>query len=44
MLQGLDPVLEGVVKDLHKVTDFTSLLKLQGHSVEATEEASESES
>ena len=29
MLQGLDPVLEGILSDLNKVTDFSTLLKLQ---------------
>ena len=29
MLQGLDPVLEGIVHDLEKITDFSSLIKLQ---------------
>lgn len=29
MLQGLDPVLEGILSDLNKVTDFSNLIKLQ---------------
>ena len=29
MLQGLDPVLESVVKDLDRVTDFSRLIRLQ---------------
>jgi hypothetical protein len=29
MLQGLDPVLEGILSDLNKVTDFSTLIKLQ---------------
>lgn len=28
MLQGLDPVMEGIVTDLEKVTDFTALKKM----------------
>ena len=29
MLQGLDPVLEGIVADLEKVTDYSNLIKLK---------------
>lgn len=29
MLQGLDPVLEGILSDLNRVTDFSNLIKLQ---------------
>ena len=29
MLQGLDPVLEGILKDLNRVTDFSEMIKLQ---------------
>lgn len=32
MLQGLDPVLEGIVSDLDKVTDFTNMIELQKKS------------
>lgn len=32
MLQGLDPVLEGIVADLDKVTDFSSMIELQKKS------------
>ena len=28
MLQGLDPVLEGIVTDLDKVTDFSGMIQL----------------
>ena len=28
MLQGLDPVLEGILKDLNRVTDFSEMIKL----------------
>ena len=28
MLQGLDPVMEGIVTDLEKVTDFSNLIKM----------------
>jgi len=34
MLQGLDPVLEGIVTDLNKVTDYSGMIKLQGGKVE----------
>jgi hypothetical protein len=29
MLQGLDPVLEGILSDLNRVTDFTNFEKLK---------------
>ena len=29
MLQGLDPVLEGIVHDLETVTDYTALFKMK---------------
>jgi hypothetical protein len=29
MLEGLDPVLESIKRDLDRVTDFSSLMKLQ---------------
>jgi len=29
MLQGLDPVLEGIVSDLDRVTDYSAIIKLQ---------------
>lgn len=29
MLQGLDPVLEGILSDLNRVTDYSNLVKLQ---------------
>lgn len=29
MLQGLDPVLEGILGDLNRVTDFSNMIKLQ---------------
>jgi hypothetical protein len=32
MLQGLDPVLEGIVSDLDKVTDFSNMIELQKKS------------
>lgn len=38
MLQGLDPVLEGIVSDLDKVTDFSSMIELQKKSGEDLEE------
>ena len=40
MLQGLDPVLEGILSDLNRVTDFTQLVKLQqaGKAAAADEE------
>jgi hypothetical protein len=33
MLQGLDPVLEGIVGDLNKVTDFSNMIELGKKSV-----------
>lgn len=44
MLQGLDPVLEGILSDLNKVTDFSNMIKLQGRrtaSVAAQQEEEE---
>jgi hypothetical protein len=29
MLEGLDPVLESVVKDLENVTDFSNIIEMQ---------------
>lgn len=29
MLQGLDPVLEGILGDLNRVTDFSNMIKMQ---------------
>lgn len=29
MLEGLDPVLEGILTDLYKVTDFSRIYKLK---------------
>jgi hypothetical protein len=42
MLQGLDPVLESVMKDLNKVTDFSHLRKLQAQ-LKKKQEAEEEE-
>lgn len=42
MLQGLDPVLEGIVKDLERITDFSKLIDLQReHAIEQAKEAEE---
>ena len=38
MLQGLDPVLEGIVSDLDKVTDFSTMIKLKKEYAEKQEE------
>lgn len=46
MLQGLDPVLEGIVDDLNKVTDYSAMIKLQKGKApkpESTEETPEKE-
>ena len=34
MLQGLDPVLEGIVKDLERITDFSKMIELQKEHAE----------
>ena len=41
MLQGLDPVLEGILSDLNRVTDFSQLIKLQKSAKSSKKEEEE---